>query len=98
MGERPPHLKPPAYLTPSPPVPEPAFVIVPVLLTAVVESVIPAAVALSLSSTRLPVPLTPPDTVNSFVPAVLVSSPETVPLARLLKVAALLTAPVRSRV
>ena len=24
MGERPPHLKPPAYLTPSPPVPEPA--------------------------------------------------------------------------
>jgi hypothetical protein len=24
MGERPPYLKPPAYLTPSPPVPEPA--------------------------------------------------------------------------
>jgi uncharacterized protein DUF1674 len=24
MAERPPHLKPPAYLTPSPPVPEPA--------------------------------------------------------------------------
>ena len=24
MGERPPHLMPPAYLTPSPPLPEPA--------------------------------------------------------------------------
>jgi len=26
MAERPPHLKPPAYLSPSPPVPEPAEV------------------------------------------------------------------------
>jgi hypothetical protein len=26
MGERPPHLKPPAYLRPSPPVPKPAEV------------------------------------------------------------------------
>jgi len=46
---------------------------VPVLLTAVVEIVIPASVELLLLSMRLPVPLIPPDTVNIAPPELLVS-------------------------
>jgi len=50
----------------------PELVIVPVLFTLVVESVMPLAVALLLLRIRLPVPVTPPDTVNNAVPAVFV--------------------------
>ena len=54
------------------PVPDPELVIVPVLLTDTVESVMPLAVALLLLSTRLPVPVTPPETVSNLVPLELV--------------------------
>ena len=50
------------------PEPVPELVIVPVLLTLVVERVIPEAIALLLLSTRLPVPVTPPDTVSTALP------------------------------
>ena len=56
-----------------PPIPVPEFVIVPVLLIAVVDSVTPASVALSFFKIRLPVPVAPPDSVSSFVPLELVS-------------------------
>ena len=59
----------PALMRVSPPVPE--LVIVPPLLTLVVESVRLSAVALLLLRTKLPVPVTPPDTVN-VLPLVLV--------------------------
>ena len=54
------------------PAPEPEFVIVPELFTEVVVSVMPAAVALLLLRIKFPVPVTPPDTVKTEVPAVLV--------------------------
>ena len=50
----------------------PELVMVPVLLIDVVDRVIPAAVALLLLRIRLPAPVTPPETVNSLVPRVLV--------------------------
>ena len=56
-----------------PPAPLPELVIVPVLLIDVPDKVMPAAVALLLLSTRLPVPLAPPDNVNNLVPLLLVS-------------------------
>ena len=49
------------------PAPLPLFVILPMLFTAAVESVMPAAVALSFFSTRSPVPVTPPDKVSNAV-------------------------------
>ena len=54
------------------PVPVPEFVMVPVLLMAVVERVMPAARALLLARIKSPVPLTPPDKVRALVPAVFV--------------------------
>src|SRR5215470_14374228 len=54
-----------------PPEPLPLLVIVPVLLTEVVDNVMPLAIALLLLSTRLPVPVTPPDTVSSALPLAL---------------------------
>jgi len=53
------------------PVPEPLLMMVPALLTAVVVSVTPAAVALLFCRTRVPVPPTPPLTVNNLVPLLL---------------------------
>ena len=49
----------------------PALVTVPVLLTVVVETVIPAAIELLLSSVRLPVPVVPPERVSSELPLLL---------------------------
>lgn len=54
------------------PEPEPELVRVPVLFTAVVERVRPPAMALSLLRMRLPVPVTPPETVKSWEPLALV--------------------------
>ena len=51
-----------------PPEPEPELVMVPALLTEVVERVIPAAIELLLLRMRLPVPLIPPETVKSALP------------------------------
>jgi hypothetical protein len=56
-----------------PPEPLPLFVIVPMLLTEFVDNVMALAVALLLLSTRLPVPLTPPEIVSSLVPLLFVS-------------------------
>src|SRR5262249_57730191 len=53
------------------PEPLPLFVIVPMLLTEVVDNVMPLAIELLLLSTKLPVPLTPPDTVSSDEPLAL---------------------------
>src|SRR5262249_50793339 len=61
------------------PLPLPLLVIVPVLLTEVVDTVMPLAVALLLLSTRLPVPLTPPEIVCIWVP--LLSVPVVPPLS-----------------
>lgn len=57
----------------TPPVEVPELVMVPTWLTLVVESVIPAAVELLLFSIKFPLPLTPPETVRSVVPLVLVN-------------------------
>ena len=46
------------------PDPVPLFVTVPALLSEAVEMVMPFAVVVLLLSTKLPVPVTPPDTVN----------------------------------
>src|SRR6266404_5784328 len=54
------------------PVPLPELVIVPVLLRVVPDTVIPLAVALLFLRVRLPVPVVPPDRVNSAVPLLLV--------------------------
>jgi len=56
-----------------PPDPLPLLVMVPVLLTEAVDNVMPLAVALLLLSTRLPVPLTPPEMVSNLVPLLFVS-------------------------
>lgn len=56
-----------------PPLPDPELVIVPALLMDDPDNVIPAAVALLLLRTRLPMPLAPPDKVSSLVPLLLVS-------------------------
>src|SRR6185295_11335029 len=53
------------------PVPVPELVTVPVGLTLVVDSVMPLAIALLLLSTRLPVPVTPPETVSTALPPAL---------------------------
>src|SRR5262245_54605195 len=53
------------------PLPLPLLVMVPVLLTEVVDNVMPLAIALLLLSTRLPVPVTPPDTVSNALPLAL---------------------------
>ena len=53
------------------PAPVPELVIVPALLTEVVESVRPEAIELLLFSTRLPVPIIPPETVSSELPLAL---------------------------
>ena len=53
------------------PVPVPLLVIVPALFTLAVESVIPLVIALLLLSTKLPVPVTPPDRVSSELPLAL---------------------------
>ena len=53
------------------PLPVPELVIVPMLLTLVVERVMPLAILLLLLSIRLPVPLTPPETVSSELPLAL---------------------------
>ena len=53
------------------PEPLPLLVIVPVLPTLAVESVIPLVIALLLLSTKLPVPVTPPDRVSSELPLAL---------------------------
>src|ERR1700720_1844702 len=64
----------PVTLEPTPalikllPLPVPELVIVPVLFTLVVESVTPLAIALLLLKMRLPVPVTPPETVRSELP------------------------------
>lgn len=50
------------------PLPEPELVIVPVLLTLVVERVMPLVIVLLLLSTNLPEPVMPPDTVSTLVP------------------------------
>ena len=68
----------PVTLAPSPalmsvePVPVPEFVMVPVLLMAVVERVMPLAKELLLLRIKFPVPVMPPDTVSIFVPAIFV--------------------------
>jgi len=49
------------------PVPLPEFVTVPALFTEAVDKVIPLAVVLLLLSTKLPLPVTPPDNVNAAV-------------------------------
>ena len=54
------------------PLPLPELVMVPMLLTLVPEKVMPLASALLLLSTRLPVPLTPPETVSTEPPLLLV--------------------------
>ena len=54
------------------PVPVPEFVIVPELLIAVPDNVIPEAVELLLFKIRLPIPLTPPDKVIILVPLLFV--------------------------
>jgi hypothetical protein len=51
------------------PVPVPLFVIEPVWLTLVVDSVMPLVSVLLLCRISAPVPATPPDTVSSFVPS-----------------------------
>lgn len=61
-------LAPTAALINVRPVPEPELVIAPALFTEVVESVMPLSVELLLFSTKLPEPVTPPDTVSSAVP------------------------------
>ena len=53
------------------PAPVPELVIVPALLTEVVESVRHEAIELLLFSTRLPVPIIPPETVSSELPLAL---------------------------
>src|SRR5262249_28943246 len=53
------------------PEPLPLFVIVPMLLTEVVDNVMPLAIELLLLMTRLPVPVTPPDPVSSDEPLAL---------------------------
>jgi len=53
-----------AALIVTPPVPLPEFVIVPVLLMVVMDSVMPLAVEPSFFKVRLPVPLKPPETVK----------------------------------
>src|SRR5882724_8101194 len=64
-------LAPIAALIVTSPAPVPLFVIVPVLLSDVVEAVIPAARALLFWKIRLPAPVDPPETVSSFVPRAL---------------------------
>jgi len=58
-------LEPTAALIDVAPLPVPELVIVPVLLTLVVERVMPLAIELLLLRTRFPVPVTPPDSVRS---------------------------------
>ena len=53
------------------PLPVPLLVIVPVLFTLVPDSVIPLVMVLLFLSTKLPVPVTPPDKVSSEVPLML---------------------------
>ena len=53
------------------PAPVPELVMVPILLTLVVERVIPETIALLLLSIRLPVPVMPPDTVSTELPLLL---------------------------
>src|SRR5262245_1147067 len=53
------------------PEPLPLLVIVPMLLTEVVDNVMPLAIELLLLMTRLPVPVTPPDTVSTDKPLAL---------------------------
>ena len=57
------------------PVPVPELVIVPTLLMAVVDKVILFARALLLLITKLPVPVMPPETVNSAVPLLVMVFP-----------------------
>ena len=49
-------------------VPAPELVMVPTLLTAAVEMVMPLAAVLSFFRIRFPVPVTPPERVKTFVP------------------------------
>ena len=63
--------KPSSALTNTEPVLLPEFVTVPMLFTDVADRVIPLAMALLLLSTKLPVPVTPPDRVSSEVPLML---------------------------
>ncbi len=74
-------------LTRTEPLPLPELVTVPALFTEVVESVMPLVRLLLLFRVRLPVPVTPPETVSTFVPNALtkvvpeaftVTPPETV--------------------
>lgn len=56
-----------AALISTEPEPDPALVIVPVLVSAVDDKVIPLAVVPLLSKVKLPVPVTPPETVKAAV-------------------------------
>jgi hypothetical protein len=66
-------LVPMTALIVTPPVPVPELVTVPVWLTLVTETVIPAAVELLLFRIKLPVPEVPPEAVRIVVPLLLTS-------------------------
>ena len=64
-------LAPTGALISTEPVPVPLLEMVPALFTLVLEIVMPLAMALLLLMMRLPVPINPPETVNTFEPLAL---------------------------